>query len=127
MEETHIDNLVNEKIKKIKAKKNIFDTGKVIMVKDYIIEVSGLENVCFFEKVNIWEKGMGYVNSIHENYVTIAIVRQYKPIEIGDIVNSTGETFKAIFTEEALRKNYRPFWRRQINRKSISSRKCRRV
>lgn len=119
MEETHIDNLVNEKIKKIKAKKNIFDTGKVIMVKDYIIEVSGLENVCFFEKVNIWEKGMGYVNSIHENYVTIAIVRQYQPIEIGDIVNSTGETFKAIFTEEALRKNYRPFWRRQINRKSI--------
>ena len=59
---THIEDLVNKKIEQIKNNENVFDSGKVIKVKDYIIEVSGLENVRFFEKVNIWEKGMGYVN-----------------------------------------------------------------
>ena len=99
---THIENLLNKKIEQIKNEENVFDSGKVIKVTDYIIHVSGLENVRFFEKVNIWEKGMGYVNEINENYVSVAIVKQYFPIEVGDIVNSTGESLKAIFAKEAL-------------------------
>ena len=71
---THINNLVEDKLKKIKEEKNVFDTGKVIRLKDYIIEVSGLENVAFFEKVIIRGKGMGYVNEIKENSVTVAVV-----------------------------------------------------
>ncbi len=35
---------------------------------------------------------MGYVNQINENSVTVAIVKQYAPIRIGDIVNATGES-----------------------------------
>ena len=35
----HISNLVESKLKKIKEEKNVFDTGKVIRLKDYIIEV----------------------------------------------------------------------------------------
>ena len=50
---SHIENLVNEKIKKIKDQENVLDSGKVIKVKDYILEVCGLENVSFFEKVTI--------------------------------------------------------------------------
>ena len=73
--ETHITNLVNEKVEKIKSKNNIFDSGKVIKIKDYIVEVAGLENVMYFEKVVIMEKGMGYVNAIYENSVSIAIVK----------------------------------------------------
>ena len=63
--ETHIKNLVNEKVEKIKSKNNIFDSGKVIKIKDYIVEVAGLENVMYFEKVIIMEKGMGYVNAMY--------------------------------------------------------------
>ena len=100
--ETHITNLVNEKISKIKEENNIFDSGKVIKIKDYIIEVSGLENVMYFEKVIIMEKGMGYVNAIYENSVSVAIVKENKEIEMGDTVNSTGEIFKAIFSEDAI-------------------------
>lgn len=100
--ETHITNLVNEKVEKIKSKNNIFDSGKVIKIKDYIIEVSGLENVMYFEKVTIMEKGMGYVNAIYENSVSIAIVKESSKIEIGDVVNSTGEIFRAIFSEDAM-------------------------
>jgi len=100
--ETHITNLVNEKVSKIKEKNNIFDSGKVIRIKDYIVEVSGLENVMYFEKVVIMGKGMGYVNAIYENSVSIAIVKEYQQIEMGDIANSTGEIFKAIFAEDAI-------------------------
>ena len=100
--ETHITNLVNEKVSKIKEKNNVFDSGKVVKIKDYIIEVAGLENVMFFEKVIIMEKGMGYVNAIYENTVSVAIVKEYSRIETGDIVNATGEIFKGIFSEDAL-------------------------
>lgn len=100
--ETHITNLVNEKVNKIKEKKNIFDSGKIVKIKDYIVEVTGLENVMYFEKIVIMEKGMGYVNAIYQNSVSVAIVKEYAPIEIGDIANATGGLFRAIFAEEAL-------------------------
>lgn len=102
MSETHINNLINEKISKIKEKNNVFNSGKVIKIKDYTIEVMGLENVTFFEKVIIMGKGMGYVNAIKENTVIVAIVKEDEPIKIGDTVNATKEPFKAIFAEEAL-------------------------
>lgn len=98
----HISNLVENKLKKIKEEKNVFDTGKVIRLKDYIIEVSGLENVAYYEKVIIRGKGMGYVNEIKENSVIVAVVKEDEPIKIGDTVNTTGERFRAIFAEEAL-------------------------
>ena len=100
--ETHITNLVNEKVSKIKENNNIFDSGKIIRIKDYIVEVSGLENVMYFEKIVIMGKGMGYVNAIYENSVSVAIVKEYAKIEMGDIANSTGEIFKAIFSEDAM-------------------------
>lgn len=100
--ETHITNLVNEKVSKIKEKNNVFDSGKVVRIKDYIVEVSGLENVMYFEKIIIMEKGMGYVNAIYEHSVSVAIVKEYSKIEMGDIANSTGEIFKAIFSEDAM-------------------------
>lgn len=99
---THIDELISKKIEQIKTNTNVFESGKVIKVKDYILEVSGLENVAFFEKVTIWEKGMGYINEIRENTVIVAIVKQYEPIQVGDIVNATGEPFKAIFAPESV-------------------------
>jgi F-type H+-transporting ATPase subunit alpha len=100
--ETHITNLVNDKVSKIKTKNNIFESGKVIKIKDYIVEVEGMENVMYFEKVTIMGKGMGYVNGIYESYVSVNIVLQNTKIEIGDVVSSTGEIFKAIFSSDAM-------------------------
>ena len=115
--ETHITNLVNEKVSKIKEKNNIFDSGKVIKIKDYIIEVTGLENVMFFEKVIIMGKGMGYVNAIYEN--SVAIVKEDKKIEIGDVANSTGEIFKAVYSEDAIGRIIDIFGVDQLSRKTI--------
>ena len=106
MPETHINDLINEKITKIKEKSNIFDSGKVVRIKDYTLEVMGLEDVAFFEKV------IGYVNTIKEHSVIVAVVKEDEPIMIGDTVNATKEPFRAIFAEEALRKNYRHIWNR---------------
>ena len=119
--ETHITNLVNEKVEKIKSKNNIFDSGKVIKIKDYIIEVSGLENVMYFEKVTIMEKGMGYVNAIYENSVSIAIVSENRKIEIGDVVNSTGELFRAIFSEDSMGRITDIFGRDQLSGKPFEN------
>lgn len=99
---THIEDLLSEKIEQIKTNQNAFDSGTVIKVKDYIIEATGLETVRFYEKVIIQGKGIGYINQIKQNSVVIAIVRQYQPIKVGDIVNSTGAPFKAIFSTEAM-------------------------
>ena len=102
MAETHINDLINEKITKIKEKNNIFDSGKVVKIKDYTLEVVGLEDVTFFEKVIIMGKGIGYVNAINEHSVIVAVVKEDEPIMIGDIVNATKQPFKAIFSEDAL-------------------------
>ena len=117
--ETHITNLVNEKVSKIKSKNNIFDSGKVIKIKDYIVEVSGLENVMFFEKVIIMGKGMGYVNAIYENSVSIAVVKETEKIKIGDVVKSTGEIFKAIYSEDAMGRIVDIFGVDQLSRKTF--------
>lgn len=119
MAKTHVDKLLDNKIKEIKEGKNVFDSGEVIRVQEYIIEVSGLENVAFFDKVIIWQKGMGYVNEIRENSVIIAVVKQYAPIEIGDEVKGTNETFKGIFAEEALGRITNLFGVDQLTRKSL--------
>ena len=100
--ETHVDNLVKDKLKKIKEEKNVFNVGKVVRVKEYILEVSGLQNVMFFEKVSIWEKGMGYINGINENTVTVAMITINQEIEVGDTVTSSGELFKALYSEDAI-------------------------
>ena len=117
--ETHITNLVNEKVAKIKSENNIFDSGRVIKIKDYIIEVAGLENVMYFEKVIIMEKGMGYVNEIRENSVIVAVVKQNTQIQIGDEVKRSNEPFKAIFPEEALGRITDLFGVDQLNRTCI--------
>jgi F-type H+/Na+-transporting ATPase subunit alpha len=100
--DNYVEEILKEKIEKIKKKDNIYETGKVIRVQDYIVEITGLENVGFFEKINIANKAIGYVNSILPDSLTVAIVKEDSPILIDDIAYSTGEEFKTNFTEEAM-------------------------
>ena len=86
------------KLDSIQNNKNIHDTGKVIRVQDYIIEVKGLQNVGFFEKVNISNKAFGYVNEILPNSVIVAILKEEEKIQVGDSVYGTGEELKTFFS-----------------------------
>ena len=73
---SYIENLLDNKIDSMKKAENVYDTGKIIKVKDYIVEAKGLLNVGFFEQVNIGDKAIGYVIEILANSVIIAILKR---------------------------------------------------
>ena len=79
----HVDELIEKKITAIKNRKNIYELGRVSNVNDHIIEVEGLDNVGFYEKVTIEDKAEGYVNAIGQRYVTVAITKKNGDIYTG--------------------------------------------
>lgn len=94
--------LINEKIKNIKEANNVYETGKVLRIHDYILEVRGLENASFFEEVRIGNKAIGYINSINGDSVMVSVVRQYDNIFVGDEVSATGKEFMAYYAPSSL-------------------------
>ena len=95
---TYIENLVNAKLKNMKSLSNTYEIGHVRKVKDYILEVSGLESVGFYERVTVSDHSVGYVTGIGKNYVTVAILQQNGNIYVGDEVVSTGYDFCAMYS-----------------------------
>ena len=81
---TYIENLVSAKLKNMKTLSNMYEIGHVRMVKDYILEVSGLESVGFYERVTIADHSVGYVTGIGKNHVTVAVLQQNGSIYVGD-------------------------------------------
>ena len=87
---TFIENLVNAKLRNMKNMSNVYEVGHVSKVKDYILEVTGLENVGFYESVIIANYSVGYVTAIGKNYVMVAILQRAGTIYVGDVVVTTG-------------------------------------
>lgn len=97
-----IDELVEKKISSIQKNENVFEIGRVKKVKEYIIEVSGLEGVGFFERVTVIGKGEGYVDKINTDSVMIALTQIDQAICVGDKVCSTGEEFTVKFSDQSI-------------------------
>lgn len=98
----YIENLVNAKLRDMKAMKNVFQVGYVSKVKDYILEVVGLESVGFYERVVIANHSVGYVTAIGRNTVTVALLQRTNFIYVGDTVETTGWDFSARFSRASL-------------------------
>lgn len=98
----YMSQIIEERIKEIKEEKNVFETGRVLRIHDYILEVTGLENASFFEMVKIGTKATGYINSILKDSVIVSIVKQYDHIFINDEVQSTGKEFTGEFSTESI-------------------------
>ena len=98
----YIENLLDEKLDKINEGNNVYDVGIVTEVKDFIIYASGLENISFYEKVDIAGKAIGYVIKLNPNQVVIALLNQKERIKIGDQVYQTNEEYKGEFSESAI-------------------------
>lgn len=96
----YVNDILEEKLEKISTNNNIYECGRIIRVSNFIIEVTGLDNLSFFEQVNIGDYGIGYVNAILENSVIIAVLKTSKVIKIGDKVYSTGESLKTYFSNQ---------------------------
>ncbi len=100
-EDNYINRIVNEKIEKISDSSNVYDVGTVTSVKNFLIRVDGMHHVMFYEKINISDKAIGYVNSIQENYVTVALVEVQSPINVGDMAYSTNTLFQGKYSNES--------------------------
>ena len=96
--------LINERIKEIKRRDNIYTIGRVSKISNYVLEVSGLDNVAFFEEVTVGDKNIAYVAGIEANYIIVIVVKQFSQIHVGDEVLASGKEFMAKFSEASLGK-----------------------
>ena len=99
---TFIEGLVNAKLRNMKEMNNVYEVGHVVKVKDYILEVSGLENVGFYERVVISNYSVGYVTSIKKNTVMVAILQKAGDIYVGDTVVTTGYDFCGMYSKASI-------------------------
>ena len=97
-------NDLNESIDNIKSNNNVYTAGKVIKVNEYIIEVSGLNDISFYEKVNVDDKANGYVFGIYPDRVIVALVNVYNVVKPGDIVYGLKKEFKCLFSLDSVGK-----------------------
>ena len=103
MNDTFTNNL-NETIDNIKSNRNVYTTGKVTKVNDYNIEVSGLNDVTFYEAINIADKADGYVFAIYPDRCIVALVNISKEIKTGDIVYALNKEFRCEFSLDSVGK-----------------------
>ena len=99
---TFIEGLVNAKLRNMKEMNNVYEVGHVVKVKDYILEVSGLENVGFYERVVISNYSVGYVTAIKKNTVMVAILQKAGDIYVGDTVVTTGYDFCGMYSKASV-------------------------
>lgn len=97
-------NNLNETVDSIKNNDNVYNTGKVIKVNDYNIEVTGLNDVAFYEEVNVSDKASGYVFGIYADRVIIALVKINEEIKPGDMVYALKKEFKCLFSLDSVGK-----------------------
>jgi F-type H+-transporting ATPase subunit alpha len=95
---------LNETIDSIKNNDNVYNTGKVIKVNDYNIEVAGLNDVSFYEEVNVSDKASGYVFGIYADRVIVALVKINEEIQPGDMVYALKKEFKCLFSLDSIGK-----------------------
>ena len=95
---------LNETFDSIKNNENIYNTGHVIKVNDYNVEVTGLNEVSFYEEVNIGDKASGYVFGIYADRVIVALVKVDEEIKPGDMVYALKKEFKCLFSLDSVGK-----------------------
>lgn len=119
--EQYVNRLVESKLDSISRHENIYGTGKVVSIKDFIIEVVGLESVAFNEKVKIENKGVGYVVQMKPNRVSIAILSATDKINIGDSVYQTNELLEGDFSFESFGRVIDIFGNDKLTNKKFSN------
>ncbi len=97
-----MSNILGRKIKNIKDNINAYTTGEVRMVRGYIVEATGLDNVAYYEKVIVGDENVGYVESITVDSIMIALATHNAKISVGDKVISTGAQFSGKFSDSSL-------------------------
>ena len=95
---------LNDTVDSIKNNNNVYTTGKVVKVNEYNVEVTGLNDVTFYEEVNISDKASGYVFGIYSDRVIVALVNLREEIKPGDMVYALKKEFKCLFSLDSVGK-----------------------
>ncbi|MDR1329639.1 MAG: F0F1 ATP synthase subunit alpha [Oscillospiraceae bacterium] len=94
--------ILSEKVDAIKSGRNAYATGRVHMVREYVIEADGLEGAAYFERVQVGDDSEGYVDAIGRNTVLINLTHVGKKIHVGDKVVAMGKQFCARYSPDAV-------------------------
>lgn len=97
MEQT-ISSAIDRKIADIKAGSNAYDTGRVCLVREYIVEATGLDHAAYFERVLIGDYAEGYIDAVRQDSVLIALTRMDRKVKVGDRVTATGKEFSVQYS-----------------------------
>lgn len=97
-----ISAVLERKVEEIKSGRNSYATGQVRLVREYIVEATGLENVTYFERVQVGDGGEGYVDAIRRDSVLIALTHVEGKIKVGDRVVATGREFHGAYSDASL-------------------------
>jgi len=97
-----IQSVLEKKIADNQAENNANAVGKVRMVREYIVEATGLVGVSYFERVTIGSCAEGYVDAIRPDSVLIALTHVNGTVRVGDTVTATGEEFSARFSKDSI-------------------------
>jgi len=97
-------NKIDKKVEEIKSNDNVFSVGKVIKVNPYTVIVSGLNDITYYEEVNIADKAKGFVFAVGKNNITISLVEVNAKINPGDEVYSLKKQFKCLFSMDSMGK-----------------------
>ncbi|MBR3161918.1 MAG: F0F1 ATP synthase subunit alpha [Bacilli bacterium] len=95
---------VDKAIKDIEENKNIYATGRVVKVNKYNVEVTGLNDISFYEAIEITGKASGYVMGVYPNKVIVSLVSVQDEIVPGDIVYALKKEFKCKFSPDSIGK-----------------------
>ena len=102
--DNEIKDNVEKTIEEIKENKNVYATGRVVKVNKDNIEVSGLNDVSFYEAINVNNKATGYVMGIYPNKVIVSLININEEIIPGDLVYALKKQFKCSFSMDSMGK-----------------------
>jgi len=100
MDNVNVDRAIDD----IKNNNNVYVTGRVVKVNKYNIEVSGLNDVTFYEAVDVNNKASGYIMGIYPNKVVVSLVEIRENIVPGDIVYALKKEFKCFYSQDSVGK-----------------------
>lgn len=95
---------IDKKVEDIKSNNNIYSVGKVIKVNPYTVIVSGLNDITYYEEVDVAGKAKGFVFAVGKNNITVSLVEVNGKINPGDEVYSLKKQFKCLFSMDSMGK-----------------------
>ncbi len=104
MNNNEVKDNIDVAIDAIKDNKNVYPTGRVTKVNKYNVEVTGLNDVSFYEAISIDNKASGYVMGIYPNKIIVSLIEKKEEIMPGDIVYALKKEFKCSFSIDSIGK-----------------------